>query len=33
MAWFNSKYAKLTVITCYALIEDAEEAMEDAFYD
>ena len=33
MARFNSKYTKLTVITCYAPIEDAEEAKKDVFYD
>ena len=33
-ARFNSKYTKLTVIVCYAPIEDAdEEADKDAFYD
>lgn len=30
-ASFNSKYTKLTVIVCYAPIEDAEEADKDAF--
>ena len=33
MARFNSKYTKLTVITCYALIEDAEEEKKDSLYD
>ena len=33
MAKFNSKYAKLTVITCYVPIEDAEEEKKDVFYD
>ncbi|KAL9977333.1 hypothetical protein ACROYT_G014723 [Oculina patagonica] len=33
MARFNSKYTKLTVITCHAPIEDTEEAQKDAFYD
>ena len=28
-----SKYTKLTVIICYAPIEDAEEADKDTFYD
>ena len=32
-ARFNSKYTKLTVIVCYAPIEDAEEADKDTFYD
>jgi len=32
-ARFNSKYTRLTVIVCYAPIEDAEEADKDAFYD
>ena len=30
---FNSKYTKLTVIVCYAAIDDAVEADKDAFYD
>ena len=30
---FNSKYTKLTVIVCYAPIEDAGEADKDALYD
>ena len=29
----NSKYTMLTVIVCYASIEDAKEADKDAFYD
>ena len=33
MARFNSTYTKLTVITCYAPIEDTEEAKKDVFYD
>ncbi|XP_068723599.1 craniofacial development protein 2-like [Montipora capricornis] len=32
-ARFNSKYTKLTVIMCYAPIEDAEEADKDAIYE
>ena len=28
----NSKYTKLTVIVCYAPIEDVEEADKGAFY-
>ena len=32
-ARFNSKYTKLTVIVCYAPIEDSEEADKDTFYD
>ena len=31
MARINSKYTKLTVITCYPSIEGAEEAMKDTF--
>ena len=33
MARFNSKYTKLTVITCYTSIVDVEEAKKDVFYD
>ena len=33
MARFNSNYTKLTVITCYTPIEDAEEVQKDVFYD
>lgn len=33
MARFNSKYLKLTVITCHAPIDDAEEAKKITFYD
>ena len=33
MARFNSKYAKLTVITCYVPIQNAEEVKKDVFYD
>ena len=33
MARFNSKYTKLTVITCYAPMEDAPEAKRDLFYE
>ena len=29
----NSKFAKLTVIACYAPTEDAEEEIKDEFYD
>ena len=32
-ARFNSKFAKLTVIACYAPTEDAEEEIKDEFYD
>ncbi|XP_068723593.1 craniofacial development protein 2-like [Montipora capricornis] len=32
-ARFNSKYTKLTVIMCYAPIEDAEEADKNAIYE
>ena len=32
-ARFNSKFAKLTVITCYAPREDAEEEIKDELYD
>ena len=31
-ARFNSRYTKLTVIVCYALIEDATEKNKDSFY-
>ena len=30
---FNSKFAKLTVIACYAPTEDAEEEIKDEFYE
>lgn len=33
VARFSSKYTKLTVITCYAPIEDAEESKKHVFYD
>ena len=32
-ARFNSKFAKLTVIACYAPTKDAEEEIKDEFYD
>ena len=32
-ARFNSTFAKLTVIACYAPTEDAEEEIKDEFYD
>ena len=32
-ARFNSKFAKLTVIACYAPTENAEEEIKDEFYD
>ena len=33
MARFNSKYVKLTLLTCYAPTEDPEEQEKDVFYD
>ena len=33
MAWFNSKYVKLTLLTCYAPTKDADEGEKDVFYD
>ena len=32
-ARFNSKYVKLTLLTCYAPTEDADEEEKDVFYD
>ena len=33
MARFNSKYAKLTLLVCYAPTEDADEEEKDVFFD
>ena len=33
MARFNSKYTKLTLLSCYAPTEDASEEEKDVFYD
>ena len=33
MARFNSKYVKMTLLTCYAPTEDADEEEKDVFYD
>ena len=32
-AIFNSRYTKLTIISCYAPIEDAEKEDKEAFYN
>ena len=33
MARFNSKYVKLTLLTCYAPTEAVDEEEKDVFYD
>ena len=33
MARFNSKYVKMTLLTCYAPTEGADEEENDVFYD